>query len=68
MVTAAAALTQVPFEHGDTAFNALGRLRELRNHVVHYGTVVHTLVGEYLRSGRNAQDLAETYSELKAAL
>ncbi|MFC7176271.1 CBS domain-containing protein [Halosegnis marinus] len=62
------ALAHLPWDDGDDAFGALDRMRELRNHVAHYGNVVHNMDASYLDSGRNIHDLAETYDELEATL
>lgn len=48
--------------------SALHDIRELRNHIAHYGNVVHNIDGDSLVSGRNAHDLEATYADVEAIL
>ncbi|WP_255151993.1 CBS domain-containing protein [Halorarius halobius] len=62
------ALERLPFDDGEAAFEALDAVRELRNHVAHYGNVVHNMDAEYLSSGRTIHDLHEVYGDVIATL
>lgn len=62
------AVTHLPFEDGEAAFEALDRIRELRNQVAHYGNVVHNMDAEYLSSGRTIHDLEDVYGDVVATL
>ncbi|WP_276260109.1 hypothetical protein [Haloglomus litoreum] len=62
------AVEHLPFEDGDAAADALNEVRELRNHVAHYGNVVHNLDADTLASGRNVHELEGTYADIEAML
>jgi CBS domain-containing protein/phage shock protein A len=64
----ATAVEHLPFEDGESAAAALNDIRELRNHVAHYGNVVHNLDADTLSSGRNVHELEETYADIEATL
>lgn len=56
----------LPHEDPETAAETLGRVRELRNQVAHYGNVVHNMGADLVGSGRSIHELAELYEETVA--
>ena len=56
----------LPYEEPETAAETLGRVRELRNQVAHYGNVVHNMGADLVGSGRSIHELTELYGETVA--